>query len=340
MTPVEDQLRSIFRDRESDITEAHIRIDCTSSGPVRASAEPANRWRVAMPALVAAAMLGVIILGVAIASAVGADKPAPPVSTPAPSASTPPPADPDAAYRYWLSETVIPADGADVVAVLVRSGGPDLGSYGVGAMVDRWDGHQWQPYRYAATCYELCVGTLEPVEAEGSGIGIGYGGASQGAGSAQPVQLDGLEPGSYRLRKTFQIGTERTTAGTPESTVDAIGQFTVVDGDAPIVPLGAADDTQLLIYQPLLPAAGGTLAFARRGLPPAASWLPAAVTIEKWTADRWEPSATLAVRASPTDPAAAQVNVAPSAPGAYRIVDRSTTTQRQAVFWVTDTLPN
>lgn len=340
MTPLEEQLRGTFRDRASDVTQAHIRLDYPVAGPNIATLQRRG-WRTTLPVLVAAAILAVILVGVVVASTIGSERATPPVSSPAPSMSAPPPVDPGAPYQLWLSETVIPAAGVDIVAALVRSGGRGAAMFGVGVMVDRWDGSEWQPYRYAATCPELCVGTLERADAEESGPGIAYVMGADGVGFVVSVKLTGLEPGSYRLRKTFEtMDVSPPTVDAATSPIEAIGQFTVVHGDAPIVPLGNPDDTQLLIYQPLLPPTGGSLPFLRRGGPPVDTWMPAQVDVERWTGDRWEPSTTLAVSASPGDLRTAQVEIPPSEAGAYRIVDRSTPTEHQAVFWVSDTVPH
>jgi hypothetical protein len=251
---------------------------------------------------------------------------APPTTTTVASADpATPPAD-DGTVTLFLSDTVLPASGADLVAIL-RNTGTESPTFGVGAFVDRWNGDSWEEQSPIATCLDFwfCVASLDAPDGIAT---IGLAAPPGGYGSTQWIHVDGLEPGWYRLRQVANEGTIAT------------GTFQVVDRDVATIDFGDVTVDKLVV-QPTVRRAGGACQGAICAIRIAAlakdahtatdidafeASLDDGARLDRWTGDRWatvgELDFTIEARVDWTRQPGERLAALPQGltPGAYRVI--------------------
>jgi hypothetical protein len=202
-----------------------------------------------------------------------------------------PPSD-EGAIHLHLSDTVLPASGADLVAVLVNEGS-ESPTFGVAAALDRWDGTSWQVMTPISTCLDFwfCIAPLDaPVGVRAIGIPARPG----SSGPTEWVRVEGLEPGWYRLRKTANEGDVAT------------GTFRVVDADLATVDFGDVTASKLSIspavHRTACQTASCTVMIDVTINGPEAAkidpesyetLLDPAARLDRWHGDRWTPAGVL-----------------------------------------------
>jgi hypothetical protein len=194
---------------------------------------------------------------------------------------SPPPDEGD--ITLWLSDTVLPSTGADVMAVL-RNTGTEPAVFGVATGLDRWNGTSWQEQLVFGTCVGgwHCFG--ETVPAQGWEA-IGLGAPSAGLGGAEWIRVTPLEPGWYRFRKVANEG------------VTATGTFRVVDEAVRTVDF--SDRTRAIIdVSPVATTGTGTVTLStsaepRQGVLTAAdieafeATLGSQLLLDRWDGETW-----------------------------------------------------
>jgi hypothetical protein len=191
--------------------------------------------------------------------------------------------------RLWVSAELVPRDG-HVLAAAVLNPTDDDATFGVGGMLDRWDGSSWAAHRQVGFCISewRCGNHLDPLDAEVARPAIGLAAPPHGVSTLLTVRIEGLELGWYRLRID-------TTAG-----MTAAGSFEVVDDAPGLAPDGPTADVALLVDPAVAPRAGGAAELAvsiRTGTVSAedydAIWAAAQpqLTFERWDGSAWRPVA-------------------------------------------------
>jgi hypothetical protein len=226
----------------------------------------------------------------------------------------------------FLSDSVLPASGADLVAIL-RNTGTESPTFGVGAFVDRWNGKSWEEQSPIATCLDFwfCVASLDAPEAT---PGIGLVAPPGGYGSTQWIHVAGLEPGWYRVRQVANEGTVAT------------GTFQVVDRDVVTTDFGDVTVDKLSV-QPTVRRAGGACqgavctirisalakdAHTATDIDAYEASLGDGAQLDRWTGDRWatvgELDFTIEARVDWTRQPGERLAALPQglAPGAYRVI--------------------
>lgn len=334
MNDLEAALRATLKAHELDIDPSTVRDDLGTT-----PAQP-PRWRALVPVVIGGAVAAVVAFIAYVAWPVDEAPAEQPAVAPTPT-SIDPPAPDGGPFRVWLSESVVPAAGADVAVMLIGPPATESSpreTFGVGAQLDRWDGTQWQPHRWVRLCMDFwhCVGSLHLINEEGFGIeDIGIEVGASGTGSTTYLRLEGLDPGWYRLQQTSVAG------------VQANGVFEVVAADAPVVPVGPRDVDTIAPDRTLLTEADRTVLIRREPATTQPDDSPAydlgeTVDLETWTGQSWDPVTAIALVPAPEEDAyrsTYRAELPPLDVGAYRLVDRNQPGEAQAVLWITDDTP-
>jgi len=311
--------------------------------PIDRTAGNGARYR--LSALAAAVLLVVVLAGAIVATRPDGDLtpidagPTTPTDQAGDAAVSEPPPEPDAPISLWLSASRVPPGPVELVAVLVNHTGVDA-TFGVLALVERWDGQAWIPHRNVSMCLDFwfCTASLAPLDQPLAINDIGLGATVESPGSIERFTTDGLDVGWYRLS---QEANEH---------IVATAVFEVANGAPSPAPLPPVDRPTISVQPALVSLGRGTVNL--HSLVPGTSTVGAyedamlglseSATIERWEESSWVPVSIIELSPPPADTSPTDRTAElPSLPsGGYRIVRTGPGGDHVGAFWVADDLAN
>jgi hypothetical protein len=258
-----------------------------------------------------------------------------PSGDPAPAGGEAEPPPVSGPVSLWLSEERVPPGAFDIVAMLVDHRGVEA-TFGVHAVVDRWDGSEWEPYGELVVCMDHwhCTARIESPGSIDAVPGIGLAARPGKPGPVERFTTDGLDPGWYRLSQTANEG------------VVARGIFEIVPGAAPPIPLWSVDVSAISISPALLPTEGGEVYLyplvppgsdgsqSREEVQHAVEGLSETARIDRWDGSAWEPVTTIELTGVSGDDLPRTALVPALERGEYRLVRDGPAGSHVGHFWV------
>lgn len=256
------------------------------------------------------------------------------IGDPAPaSGGAPPPV--SGPVSVWLSAARVPPGAIDLVAMLVDHEGV-VATFGVDAIVDRWDGSEWVPYGELVMCMDhwYCTARIQPPGEIEAVPAIGLGARPGTPGPVERFTTAGLGAGWYRVSQTANEG------------VVARGIFEVAPGASPPTPLWSVDAPAISIAPALLPPEGGEVLLyplvppgsdgrlSRGDIQLAVEGLSETARIERSDGSAWVTVVSVELLRVPGDDLPRTADLPPLDEGEYRLVRDGPAGPHVGHFWV------
>ncbi len=237
----------------------------------------------------------------------------------------------------WLSTAEAEPGDTEIVAVLLNHTGVEA-TFGVGAMVERWDGQVWVRHRQLAMCLDHWHCTAEPTNLDDplDVNDIGLVAEPESPGPPERFSTVGLVEGWYRISQTANEGHV------------ASGLLHVVDGAEPPAPLWPTDEAAISVAPSIVSPDGGPISLSPL-VPPvdgglsiddieeAVDGLAETASIERWNGSRWDPAGAVPLAADEDFGLFARsTDLPPLAAGAYRLVRTGPDEPHVGNFWVVE----
>jgi hypothetical protein len=283
---------------------------------------PGDRWLAGIVAVVVFAAVVAFVWNAFLRS-----------GTSAPAGGAPPPV--SGPVTLWLSADRVPPGAFDVVAVLLAHEEVEA-TFGVHAIVDRWDGSEWARYGDVVMCMDHwhCTARIQPPGEIDAVPDIGLGARPGAPGPTERFTTDGLEVGWYRVSQTAYEG------------VVASGIFEVASGAPPPTPLVRDDEPAISIAPAVLSPEGGEVflyplvpgesdgGLSREDIQRAVEELSETARIDRWDGHAWEAVATVDLVRVPDDDLPRTAVLPSLDEGAYRLVREGPDKTLVGQLWV------
>jgi hypothetical protein len=235
----------------------------------------------------------------------------------------------------WFSADRVPPGAFDLVAILVAHDDVDA-TFGVHAIVDRWDGNDWASYGELVVCMDHwhCTARIEP-PGEIDGVpDLGLGAQPGVPGGIERFTTEGLEAGWYRISQTANEGI--VASGIIEVAAGVPPPVPLVSIDVPAISIAPAllspDGGEVSLYPLVPPGSDGSL--SREDMQRAVEGLSETAGIERWDGTTWEPVSTVDLHRVSGDDLPRTAVLPTLGEGAYRLVREGSDGSHVGPFWV------